>query len=59
MYPANIRTPGALALGVCQLSPVFAHVLNDPLKRLDKAFNNFYRRVKEGAKEKGYPRFQG
>jgi len=41
------------------LSPIFAHVLNDPLKRLDKAFNNFYRRVREGAKEKGYPRFKG
>jgi IS605 OrfB family transposase len=35
-----------------------AHVLQDVLKRLDKAFQNFFRRIKEGQKP-GYPRFQG
>src|SRR5438552_16769453 len=38
---------------------IAAHVLQDVLRRLDKAFQNFFRRVREGAKEPGYPRFQG
>lgn len=37
---------------------IAAHVLQDVLKRLDKAFQNFFRRVKNGEKP-GYPRFQG
>jgi IS605 OrfB family transposase len=37
---------------------IAAHVLQDVLKRLDKAFQNFFRRVKAGQKP-GYPRFQG
>lgn len=37
---------------------IAAHVLQDVLKRLDKAFQHFFRRVKEGQKP-GYPRFQG
>src|SRR5215469_13145921 len=28
------------------------------MRRLDKAFANFFRRVKEGADEPGYPRFK-
>ncbi|MFL5654620.1 MAG: RNA-guided endonuclease InsQ/TnpB family protein [Ktedonobacteraceae bacterium] len=38
---------------------IAAHVLQDVLRRLDKAFQNFFRRVREGASEPGYPRFQG
>jgi putative transposase len=38
---------------------VYGHVLQEVLKRLDKAFSNFFRRVREGAKKKGYPRFKG
>lgn len=37
---------------------VYSQVLQDVLKRLDKAFRAFYRRVQEGSKP-GYPRFQG
>src|SRR6266567_4681320 len=35
-----------------------AHVLQNVLKRLDRAFQSFFRRVKAGEKP-GYPRFQG
>ena len=38
---------------------IAAHVLQDVLRRLDKAFQNFFRRVRQGAQEPGYPRFQG
>jgi len=37
---------------------VFSQVLQDVLRRLDKAFKAFFRRVKAG-KEPGYPRFKG
>ncbi|HLW00718.1 MAG TPA: transposase [Ktedonobacterales bacterium] len=37
---------------------IHAHVLQDVMKRLDKAFAAFFRRVKAGEKP-GYPRFQG
>ncbi|HEX4203299.1 MAG TPA: transposase, partial [Ktedonobacteraceae bacterium] len=37
---------------------IAAHVLQDVLRRLDKAFKAFFRRVKNGEKP-GYPRFQG
>ena len=37
---------------------VYAHILHDVLKRMDKAFQNFFRRVKSG-EEPGYPRFKG
>ncbi|WP_240738152.1 RNA-guided endonuclease InsQ/TnpB family protein [Deinococcus fonticola] len=37
---------------------VYSQVLQDVLKRLDKAFKAFFRRIKEGSKP-GYPRFQG
>src|SRR5436190_5651218 len=35
-----------------------AHVLQDVLRRLDKAFQNFFRRCKNG-ENPGFPRFQG
>ncbi len=37
---------------------VFSQVLQDALKRLDKSFKAFFRRVKAG-REPGYPRFKG
>ena len=40
------------------LKEVHAQVLQDVLKRLDKAYQNFFRRVKAGEKP-GYPRFKG
>jgi putative transposase len=42
-----------------ELYSVHAHVLQDVLRRLKKAMDNFFRRVREGAKKKGYPRFKG
>jgi len=35
-----------------------SHVLQDVLRRLEKAMQNFFRRVRNGEKA-GYPRFQG
>jgi putative transposase len=37
---------------------VHSQVLQDVLRRLDKGFDNFFRRVKEGAAEPGYPKFK-
>jgi putative transposase len=37
---------------------IAAHVLQDVLRRLDRAFQNFFLRVKNGEKP-GYPRFKG
>ena len=46
-----------------ELNNVYSQILQDVVKRLDKAFQNFFRRVKEnknGKKQKvGYPRFKG
>ena len=41
-----------------ELCSVYSQVLQDVLKRLKKAFDNFFRRVKAHEKEKGYPRFK-
>ncbi len=40
------------------LSTVYSHVLQNVADRIDKAFQNFFRRVKQG-REPGYPRFKG
>ena len=45
-------------LAVPELDEVYSQVLQDTLKRLDRAFQNFFRRVKKGEKP-GYPRFKG
>ena len=37
---------------------IYSQILQDTLKRVDKAFKNFFRRVKAG-QTPGYPRFQG
>jgi putative transposase len=42
-----------------QLKDVFSQVLQDAQVRVDFAFNAFFRRVKAGEKEAGYPRFKG
>ncbi len=40
------------------LKVVHSQVLQDTLRRLDKTFSNFFRRLKKGEKA-GYPRFKG
>jgi putative transposase len=40
------------------LKAVFSQVLQDTLRRLDKAYKAFYRRVKAG-ENPGYPKFKG
>ena len=37
---------------------VHSQVLQDVLKRLQKDYDSFYRRVNEGAEEPGFPRFK-
>ena len=41
------------------LCNVHSQILQDVLIRLDKAFENFFRRCKEGDEKPGYPRFRG
>ncbi len=41
-----------------EYAEIGSHVLQDTLRRLDKAFSAFFRRVKRGEKA-GYPRYQG
>ena len=41
------------------LKGVLAQAEQDVLRRLNKAMDNFFRRVREGARKKGYPRFKG
>ena len=40
------------------LNAVHSQVEQDVLRRLEKSFNNSFRRVREGARKKGYPRFK-
>jgi len=42
-----------------KLNSVFSQVLQDAQVRVDLAFKVFFRRVKSGEKEVGYPRFKG
>lgn len=41
------------------LNIVYSQVLQDAQRRVDKAFKGFFRRVKNGHKKVGYPRFKG
>jgi putative transposase len=41
------------------LNNVYSLVLQDVADRVDRAFQNFFRRVKAGEKKVGYPRFKG
>ena len=45
-------------LEIPELNQIYSQVLQDTLRRLDRAFQNFFRRVKNGEKP-GYPRFKG
>ena len=40
------------------LCKIYAQVLQETLKRLDLSFKEFFRRVKNGERKKGYPRFK-
>ena len=42
-----------------EFKEVYSQVLQDVLRRLDKAFKNFFRRLKQGERRAGFPRFQG
>lgn len=37
---------------------IYSQVLQDCLKRLDKAYQNFFRRVKKGGEKPGFPKFK-
>jgi len=41
------------------LKEVHAHPLQDTLRRVERAFDGFFRRVKSGERQPGYPRFKG
>ena len=41
------------------LSLVHSQVLQDVATRLDKAYENFFRRVKQGTEKPGFPKFKG
>ncbi|MBT9175462.1 MAG: hypothetical protein DDT22_01141 [candidate division WS2 bacterium] len=41
------------------LNNVYSQVLQNVADRIDKSFQNFFRRVKKGDKKVGYPRFKG
>ena len=41
------------------LNKVYAQILQDVLRRVDKAFANFFRRLKQKHTKAGYPRFKG
>lgn len=41
-----------------ELKEIHSQVLQDVLRRLDKAFQNFFRRVKERKEKAGFPRFR-
>jgi len=41
------------------LSEIYSQVLQDCLRRLDTAYQNFFRRVKAGLAKPGFPRFKG
>ena len=42
-----------------ELASVYSQVIQDVLRRVDKAYINFYRRVKKGEKKPGFPRYKG
>ena len=44
---------------ILELNDVYSQVLQDVLRRLDRAYANFFRRVKNGNGKAGFPRFKG
>lgn len=57
-FAAQCKSVTAIRLDDPAYRTVNAQSLQVTLKRLDLAFSNFFRRVKEGAEEPGYPRFK-
>jgi putative transposase len=53
-----IELPKLLKKEIPEFKEIHSQVLQDVAKRLDKAFQAFFRRVQHGEKP-GYPRFQG
>ncbi len=58
LYDQHATLP-ALKAQRPSLSGVQSQVLQNVAVRIDLAFHAFFRRVREGAKEPGYPRFRG
>ena len=54
----QMRSLGEVKVVRPEYQGVYAQVLQETLKRLDRAFQGFFRRVKRGEKP-GYPRFRG
>src|SRR5713226_2907443 len=57
-YDQNVTIPPLKAVRPT-LKDVHSQVLQDVAVRLDLAFKAFFRRVKAGEDEPGYPRFRG
>lgn len=58
-YPDQSRSLTEIKREVrLEYQEIGAHVLNDVLRRLDRAYDRFFARVKKG-QTPGYPRFQG
>jgi putative transposase len=49
----------ALKKKALPLAELYSQVAQDCLRRLDKTYQNFFRRVKAGEKKPGFPRFKG
>ena len=49
----------AKELKYLEIKHIHSQVLQDVLKRADKAFQNFFRRIKQGEEKPGYPRYKG
>jgi putative transposase len=58
LYDLHAQLPG-LKIQFPDLSNVYSTVLQDVAKRVDLAYQAFFRRVKSGEKEAGFPRFKG
>lgn len=56
-YEQRMNLP-ALKRREPQFEEVHSQVLQNALIRLDRAFESFFRRVREGARKPGYPRFK-
>src|SRR5256885_2291261 len=41
-----------------EFKQIHSQVIQDVLKRMQKAFDNFFRHIKEGAENPGYPRYK-
>ena len=59
----NYQAQSAQLSGIKQTNPEYenidSQILQNVLKRVEKAFDDFFRRVKRGKGKVGFPRFQG